>query len=52
MAARWVPVVLGLWLILSPFVLGFTGVGRWNNILIGIAITTLGYMSAKQQPTS
>ena len=52
MAGRWIPVVLGLWLIVSPFVLSITGAGRWNNMVIGIVIAALGYMSAKVQATT
>ncbi len=37
---EWVNVVLGLWLIASPFVLGFTGVteAMWNHIIVGLLI--------------
>ncbi len=44
----WVNVVLGIWLIFSPFILGFADVtsALWNNIILGIAITVLAAWSA------
>ncbi len=41
-ATNGVNVVLGVWLIISPFVLGFAGTNgaafQWNNIAVGIAV--------------
>ncbi len=36
----WVNLVLGAWLAVSPFILGFTSVNMalWNDITIGIAV--------------
>jgi hypothetical protein len=35
----WINALLGIWLIISPFVLGFTsGAGLWNNVILGIII--------------
>ncbi len=36
----WINVVLGAWLAISPFVLGFTPVfgALWNDLTIGIAV--------------
>ncbi len=37
--ASWVNVVLGAWLIIAPFVLGYiSGQAYWNSILVGIAV--------------
>jgi hypothetical protein len=45
----WVNVVLGIWLCVSPFVLGF---GRnptemWNNVCVGIAAVLLALISER-----
>ena len=36
----WLPAAIGAWVIVSPFVLGFTdnSIGTWNNVLVGIAM--------------
>lgn len=41
--ANWVNVVLGIWVIISPFVLGFANVTAlmWNDVAVGIAVTLL-----------
>lgn len=40
----WGVLVIGIWLIISPFALSFYGPGlaRWNNILAGIVIALAG----------
>jgi hypothetical protein len=44
----WVNALLGIWVIISPWVLGFSGKAQptWNNVIVGIAITILGVWSA------
>ena len=42
----WVNAALGVWLIVSPFILGYTGTPRTNDIIVGILIATLGTWSA------
>lgn len=47
----WLSALLGLWLIVSPFVLGFADVTNlttayWNTIILGIIVTVLGVWSA------
>lgn len=41
----WTLVVLGIWLIVSPFILGYSNVANalWNNIVIGIAVAVIAY---------
>jgi SPW repeat len=35
----WINALLGIWLIISPFVLGFaSGAGLWNNVILGIIV--------------
>jgi hypothetical protein len=39
MGAELANIVLGIWVALSPFVLGFRNVaGRWSNVAVGIAL--------------
>lgn len=44
----WANCVLAVWLILSPFVLGFTDVAKamWNNIIVGILVLIVAWSSA------
>ena len=49
----WINVILGVWLIIAPFVLGYastTGI-RWNDIVVGIGIAVFGAWSALVAPT-
>lgn len=41
---RSVYIILGLWLIVSPWIFGLSDASllKWNNVLIGIAIFLLG----------
>jgi hypothetical protein len=45
-AGDWISVALGLWLIASPWVLGFSehGAALWNAILFGVAIVALEFI--------
>ncbi len=47
-ALNWVNVVLGVWLIIAPFVLAYTGVmaAMWNDIIVGIIIAVLAAWAA------
>ena len=43
----WINVILGIWLIISPFVLGFAvGDGLWNNVILGIIIAAFALGNA------
>jgi hypothetical protein len=43
----WANVILGIWMIISPFVLGvMTRAVLWNNIIIGIIIALVAWISA------
>ena len=39
-AVSWINILLGIWMIISPFALGFANVPRsmWNNVVLGVAI--------------
>jgi hypothetical protein len=45
---EWINAVLGLWLIVSPWVLGFSGLEAplWNQIVVGLAVGGLALWSA------
>jgi hypothetical protein len=45
--ASWVNALIGVWLIVSPFIVGYAGSGwEWNSIILGIIIALLGVWSA------
>lgn len=37
-------IVGGVWLLASPFVLGYLGIGRGNALLVGLVLTIIGIM--------
>ncbi len=37
-------IIGGLWLFVSPFILGYLGVARGNALLLGLALTIVGLM--------
>jgi hypothetical protein len=47
----WLNIILGLWLIISPFFLGFITVSAlWNNIILGIIVAALAAWSSASAP--
>ena len=43
----WTNFVLGLWLIIAPFVIGYTDTaGLWNDIILGVIILSMAAWSA------
>ena len=46
----WCTVLFGLWLIVSPFVLGFakTSSATWNDIIVGFVILLLSWQAASK----
>jgi hypothetical protein len=34
----WLSLILGMWLVISPFVLFLSGPAMWNNVILGIII--------------
>lgn len=47
--------LLGCWLIVAPFVVGAPVVGRWNDVLVGTAITAVvgyDYVGDDERPAS
>lgn len=50
--ASWAAVVLGLWLIIAPFALGYQGLREayWNDILVGLIVAGLATWAALATP--
>lgn len=49
----WLNALIGAWLIISPWVYGYSGEAwRWNTIVVGIIILVLGIWSALASVTS
>ncbi len=45
----WANFIFGIWLIISPFILGFVGSGlRWNNIVTGIIVLIFAYLATRE----
>ncbi len=44
----WLNAILGVWLIVAPFVLGYTGItaALWNDVVVGIVVAALGAWAA------
>ena len=51
---EWVEAVLGLWLIVSPFLLGFSALthATWNQIIVGVIVGVLAIWSAVAPETA
>lgn len=47
-AASWVNILLGIWVIISPFVLSFSqlSTAMWNNVATGVAVGIIGLIRA------
>ena len=51
--ASWVDALIGVWLIVSPWVYGYSGSRwEWNSIVIGIIMAVLGTWSALASDTA
>ncbi|MFA5925830.1 MAG: SPW repeat protein [Parcubacteria group bacterium] len=53
----WINMIFGIWILLSPFFLGYIGVAAlWNNIILGVIVAVLAAWSASsstiQRPMS
>ena len=46
--------ILGIWILISPFVLGFAGLhgAVWNNVIVGIIITIVAGTGAWVKPNA
>jgi len=45
---NWVNAVLGLWLIIAPFILSYSSaaIAMWNDIVVGVIVVVLGVWAA------
>ena len=50
---EWINMIIGLWLIISPFVIGFTSHGQaeWNDIIVGLLIFGSALWAVAEQPS-
>ena len=37
----WLNLILGIWLVISPFVFFLSGAAMWNNVILGIIVAAL-----------
>ena len=51
---EWVNTLLGIWLILAPFIVGYTTFAGalWNDIIVGILVTVLAGWAALVVPSA
>jgi hypothetical protein len=49
---EWVEAALGAWLIVSPFLLGFSALtyALWNQVIVGVIVAALAVWSALAMP--
>jgi multisubunit Na+/H+ antiporter MnhE subunit len=50
---EWVNLVLGIWLILSPWLLGFHSVSSsatWNDVIFGLLVGIVALWATREQP--
>ena len=50
---EWTELVVALWLLISPWVLGFStlSAAMWNAVIVAVVVGVLAYTAASQQPT-
>lgn len=49
--ASWLNALIGIWVIISPWVYGYSGTAwMWNSIILGIIMLVLGFWSATASP--
>lgn len=43
----WLGVIFGIWLIVAPFVLGYSTVtnAMWNDIIVGVVVAVISFFS-------
>lgn len=46
---EWVNTVFGVWLIISPFLLGYTAIAAatWNHVIVGVVVAVLALWSIR-----
>lgn len=51
MWAKWLNVLLGLWVAVSPFVLTAANSLKWSNVIFGIVVAVLAYYATTMKST-
>jgi hypothetical protein len=53
-ALSWINAILGIWLILAPFIVRYTNLAGalWNDIIVGILVTVLAGWAALVVPSA
>lgn len=43
MKSAWIGIILGAWILVSPWLLGFDAIGfmKWSNVLCGLALVLM-----------
>ncbi|RJQ29516.1 hypothetical protein C4571_01570 [Candidatus Parcubacteria bacterium] len=43
MTTRWIEIGLGVWIIVSPWILGFSSISimKWSNVIVGMCLVLL-----------
>jgi hypothetical protein len=50
---NWVSAFLGVWILITSFLMASIGIaGMWNNLIIGVITVTLGIWGAMSMPSS
>jgi hypothetical protein len=51
MTERWILIVVGVWLIIAPWVLGFEGsvLVKWSSVLCGIIIVGMSFWNISER---
>jgi len=51
-APSWINAAVGVWLLIAPFALGFSGVTEafWNHMVVGVAVIAFALWSALSTP--
>jgi len=43
---NWITTGVGIWLIISSFILKYTGVNFWNTLIVGVVVVVLACLVA------
>lgn len=47
----WINLSIGVWLIIAPFVLGYSSqVAIWNDVIVGVLLVMFGWWSSRMSP--
>lgn len=46
----WVQLVAGVWIFLAPFLLGYTGAARTNDLILGLIVAVVAAITLFRKP--